>query len=167
MGLFRSLLALLLSVVAAVFGLLILLIASCVISKADAFELQEVSVEYKKFSGGSYTPLINTNGLPDRAMDHELNLNLNADLIDGIVFFNNKVHSQADKSAVDGGSGQYRLVGWNYKLGVRITDSFHVQMEHFSRHLLDTSYAYGPFPREDSVGFIFYVYGGPKNKGIF
>lgn len=163
---FKKLLLLLAAYSIVAVGIILLFVLSTVMSRADAFELQEISLEYKRFADGSYDPLINTNGLRDRTLDTELNLRLNVDMLDGILFFDNLVHSQTDRVASTGDRGQYRLIGWNYKFGVRITPSFHIQLDHYSRHLLDTQYIYGTYPKEDSIGFIFYVYGGPKGKGL-
>ena len=133
--------------------------------EVTGLDLQEVSLEYKSFSSGGRDPLITQNGLEDRALDKEVDLNVNIDILK-YLYWNNTVHSMTDRFT-DGGAGQFRLVGWDYKLGVRIFDSLHVQYEHFSQHLLDTTYKHGDFPVQDSLGFILYIYGRPDRKGVF
>lgn len=132
---------------------------------ADDVELKEVSISYKDFLGGGRDPLITQNGLDNRALDKEINLNINVDIYDHF-YWNNTVHSMTDRVAT-GGAGQFRVIGWNYKLGARLFSSFHIQYEHFSQHLLDTTYVHGGFPVQDSLGFVFYIYSKPEKKGLF
>lgn len=154
-------------IVSAVIGT-VLLLASSVLGhcdERDGLELQEVSLHYKRFWDGGRDPLVTQNGLDGRAMDKELNLDINVDIL-RYFYWNNTVHSMTDRT-IDGGNGQFRVIGWNYKLGARIFPSFHIQYEHFSQHLLDTTYAHGGFPVQDSVGFVLYIYSSSSPKSIF
>lgn len=133
------------------------------VSKADTLELQEIKLNYKSFFPGGSDPLITQNGL-NHNMDKELNLHLNMDFFDHF-YWNNMIHSMTDKD--EAGSGQFRLVGWNFNLGLHLTDYVDFGYHHFSQHLLD--YA-GPnhYPVQDAWEINVYIF-RKKNpgKGMF
>jgi hypothetical protein len=81
-------------------------------------------------------------------MGKQIDLNVNADILT-YGFWENRVHSMTDET-VDG-PGQFRVVGWNYRIGVHVSKYLDVYYEHFSRHLLDTTYPTA-FPVQDSFG---------------
>lgn len=95
------------------------------LSDWKVLELREAYLEY-----GSYTWAIEPFLAPTYRPTQRFNVGLNIDLVNGIVFFDNVVHSETDQF-------QYRKVGWNYKFGVHLGDSVDVFFEHFSQHLLD------------------------------
>ncbi len=117
-------------------------------------ELDAVNVNYKQFTPGGRDPLISSNGLEGRYLDKELNLTVNSNLFK-YGYWNNMVHSMTDQDL--DGRGQFRLVGWNMKLGVHLGPYLDVQYEHFSKHILDAPYAPG-FPVQDSVGIVIHLY---------
>jgi hypothetical protein len=120
----------------------------------DLVELGDLIVEHKQFAYAS-SPF-----LPDQHPTTETNLKLN------MVFFEsgyirNTIHTQTDAS-------QYRLVGWNWEFGFRLTDYFEVGWWHFSRHQLD---AQDPNFRggwkEDGIIFRIFLLKGAQPGGIF
>ena len=133
---------------------------------ADAFELKEVSLNYRDFLPGTYYPLITNNGIPNRALDKELLLNLNSDLWK-YGYWNNTVHTMTDKDATTGATGQFRLVGWEFRVGAKVFDCLDVGYYHHSQHLMDASLPYH-FPTEDAVEIKIYLYSAErKGKGVF
>ena len=138
----------------------------CLAAKADSYvELDEVSISYKHFFDGGHDPLITQNGLDAKSLDKEVSLVLNTDIF-GYLYWKNTVVAMTDRGT-NGDRGQFRLVGLNYKVGVRVTRDFNVQVEHFSKHLLDAQYAYGHFPLQNSIGFVWYLHGAPRKEGMF
>ena len=122
-------------------------------------ELEEASITLNQFlPGGSY-PLITENGLSNRALDKELNLNLNMSVFK-YGFWDNRIHSMTD-SGTNGDRGQFRLIGWNFKLGVHLGKRFDIYYEHFSQHLLDAQFKWGRFPVQDSIGIKLILYRRP------
>lgn len=142
------------SVIAFIWGFIIGMIVWTHQANASEFhliELRDAYIDYHQFLPGGSDPLITQNGLPDRALDRELDLHLDVDFLK-FGYFNNMVHSMTDQGA-DGSMGSFRVVGWNWRLGVRVTPFLDLWIDHYSQHLLDTTYAYGHFPLQDSVGF--------------
>ena len=114
-------------------------------SDIDGFKLDEASINYKRFIGETRNPLF----LHSKQKE-EINVNLNTTLLN-VFFFNNKIHSMTDEN-------QYKIIGLNLFLGVRLFESLDFQVEHFSKHLLDERYAPQDFPVENSVGFVWYLH---------
>jgi hypothetical protein len=108
---------------------------------AQAFEMGELSLEYKQIGAGSVIYELP----PGSRGVSELNLNLTFSPF-GNVYMNNQVHSIIDQS-------KFALVGWKFELGVFLTRWLSVYMEHFSRHALDSVWTvHGHFPLYDAVG---------------
>lgn len=61
------------------------------------------------------------------------------------IFWDNDVHMGMDKS-------QVRTVGWQYILGIHITDWLDLVKDHHSRHVMENTLPQH-FPVEDSYGF--------------
>lgn len=117
----------------------------------------EVSLDVKEFKAGGIDPLINYNGIPNREPDKQLDLTVNLRIMD-YLYMQNTVHSMTDR-ALDGGAGQFRVVGWHYQLGIHLSQYADVYVEHFSQHLLDTQYEDAQhFPAVDSVGVKIFIY---------
>lgn len=113
-------------------------------------EMNEVFLSYRQYLPGSSDPLINDNSLPNRLMDKGIDLSVNLNLF-RYLYWENTVVSLTDKGA-NGENGQFRLVGWNYRLGVNLTDYLQVGYYHFSKHLLDTTVPFSSgFPVQDAV----------------
>lgn len=135
---------------------ILLLLFSFNVYSDDFFKLSEVSIEYKKFLDGSRDPLINDNGLIDRTINEQLDLNVNVSIAK-YLFFNNRVHSLTDKDINTDAGSRYRIVGWNYNLGAHINKYIDIGFEHFSQHELDATFPW-PYPDTNSVNIKIYLY---------
>ena len=124
------------------------------------FEVNEINLEHKIFLPGSRYPLITNNGLGNN-LEKELNLNLNIDVLK-YGYFNNHIHSMTDISP-GANYGQFRLIGWNFHIGIRLTNFLNIEYEHFSQHLLDAQFPYD-FPLQNSVNIKLFLYKKEKCK---
>ena len=145
---------------------LIILVAFLMSSAAfaeDLYELDRVEITYKSFKTGGHDPIIQDSGLQNRQADKELGLNLNMSFL-SVIYFNNYIHGTSDTPIVGDGSGQFRVVGWQYEAGLRVTKFLDLGIGHHSQHLLD--YA-GPnhFPVENWVGIRVKLFESPREKG--
>lgn len=109
-------------------------------------QLDEVSVNYKRYHEHARHPLF-----VDSSLKEGVDLRMNTDLLFGTAFWDNLIHSNTDDA-------QYRHIGWNFRLGTRVTSFITLQYEHHSQHLLDTAYPFMKFPVEDSLGFTLTIY---------
>jgi hypothetical protein len=127
----------------------------------DLFQLEQVAIDYKAFSSGGHNQLIQDSGLPPREADKYVSITMDTTIFN-YFFFNNIVHGTTDQPV--NGNGQFRAIGWNYKLGVYLTDFMTVQYEHHSQHLLDFQ-GINHFPVEDSLGFTIKLYQSKQEHG--
>lgn len=111
-------------------------------------QVDELSLTYKKYQPSSRHPLFH-----DSKMKEGIELTMNNDLGFGLLFWDNVIHSATN-------SGQYYLIGWQFKLGIHVTEFLDLQYEHHSQHVLDSAYPYMKFPVEDSLGFKLNIIGG-------
>lgn len=123
------------------------------------FQLREVSLSFRNYFPGGVNPLITYNGLPDRHLDKDVDVNLSIDLF-RYFYWNNLIHSTTDKDS--NGSGQFRLIGWQFSLGVdfgRMWDWLPVMFgyAHHSQHLLDYASPYH-FPVQDALEIRIFLY---------
>ena len=141
------------------FGMLLINIVISKIASADVLELKEVKVEYKKFLYAR-DPLF-TLGNPKE----QLNIGIKTDLL-GVFYWHSFVHGTTDNS-------QYRRVGLQMNLGVRLFNSLEFEYKHHSQHILDANYPYrqegapDKFPVEDSLGINIYLFKANKERSIF
>lgn len=133
---------------------------------ADIIQLREVYLLGKQYGEKAREPLIDSTTL-DRQLDKELSLTWNMDLLTHL-YWNNKIESLIDKDFDNPKSdSQFRIVGWNYQFGVRLTNWLWIEHEHFSKHYLDY-HQDGKYPVKDSIGFRLYFYRDEfKTKAIF
>ena len=143
----------------------VLIMCFSTLVNADVFELRELYLLHKKFGDGSRNPLIDDNGLENRELDREVSLIWNMDILE-YGYFDNKILSYVDRFKDSGESDQFRLVGWNLQLGIRLTGWLWVEYDHFSKHQLDNE-APGKFPVEDAFGIRVYFYKKDYKDGIF
>lgn len=122
-----------------------LLLLNPIAAKADALELEDINLQYKTFWDGGRDSDITDNGL-GHFMDKELNLQMNFNVFE-YFYWDNTIHSMTDRAP--NGDTQFRLVGWNYRLGLHITDYIDFGYNHFSKHFLDYQGPNG-FPLENS-----------------
>jgi hypothetical protein len=120
---------------------------------------------HRKFFDGSRKPLIDDNGIPNRELDKELTLVWNIDLFRH-YYFDNSIISFTDRFEDSGKTDQFRLIGWNFQVGAKLTGWFWIEYHHYSRHHLDQK-APGKFPVEDALGVRIYFYDRDYKKGVF
>lgn len=132
--------------VALVFSLFfIVLLAARSEASTQFWKLDDIYVDYKHFKDGSRDPLFFNSH-----MKEELDLNLDT-TVASVGYFDSMVHSMTDQ-------WQFHVVGLNMHAGLRLTPWLDVGLEHYSQHLLDTKYPYGPFPVYDALEVKFYFY---------
>lgn len=121
----------------------------------DLVELGDISIEHKAFTYANSLPFTS-----DHIATSETNLNLDIAFLGG-GYLRNKINSMTDPS-------QYRLVGWNWELGARVTDWLEVGYWHFSRHELDGQSAIWPGgTKEDGVIIRLKLYKGVQPDAIW
>lgn len=138
--------------------LVVLLTLTPQIAKSDVLNLDEVYINYKSFVGETRNPYLQIPGLEDHSLQNELNLNINMTIVDHF-YWDNTIHSLND--------GEYRVIGWNYRIGVHITDYIDFGRNHFSEHYINFVSPYG-FPLQNSWELNLYLYRSkPTRKGFF
>lgn len=125
-------------------------------------EIDEVSIQTIFFKDGGHDPLITDNGLPNRGLDKAFNLNLNINL-SSFLYFDNQIVSRTD--SVNSSFGQFRMVGWNYRAGIRPFDFLEIGIWHFSKHVLDHSLPYH-FPVEDGIEIKLILIGNGSRQSL-
>jgi len=144
-----------------------LMLLSSTVCYADTIDLDEVKIAYKQFFPYGYEPLINQNGMKDRELRKELSLFVNNNILTH-GYFNNQILSYTDRDGPSQSGENFRIVGWNFELGIHLFDNLDVYYWHFSKHYLDTKPVTGRFPVQDAVGINLYLYRAkPKRDGIF
>lgn len=87
----------------------------------------------------------------------EMNIRFN---FAGFLYFDQRPHFEA----VD--SGTPKTVGWQYELGIHLTDQLDVFKDHHSRHIMEDYKprvdGHNPFPVEDLYGVKFTVVNNPN-----
>ncbi len=137
---------------AAAASLLDLLLCSAVALGDPVVTVNTLALDYRDFTSGGYEPLIHNNALTDRELGKGLGLTMNLDIFQ-YAYFNNLIHGTTDENRL-GGNGQFRAVGWQYEVGLRLMKSLPIDIykAHHSQHVLDTTTP-DHFPVHDSVGF--------------
>lgn len=133
------------------------------LSHADDFgflDLRELSVDAKSYYPGGHYPLITDNKIPGgRSLDKELNLSIKTDMLK-YFYWDSTVHSMTDKT-LDGYHGQFRLIGLEFGVGLRISSSVEFGYYHYSEHLMDASLPWH-FPVRDALQLKVFLY---RTKG--
>lgn len=137
-------------------------------SKADDYDvigLKEVYIDYTRFFPHGYDSMINNNGLPNKGIGNELDLNMNLNLAH-YLYWDNKIHSRTDVDTDNNGNnlggGQFRVVGLEMRLGVNVTENLQLGYYHHSQHWLDLHNANEHFPIEDGIQLRLFLF---KSKG--
>lgn len=144
---------------------IILSVVSCGIRivKADVFDLDKVTVEYRSFNEYSRYYLITNNPfLPNRKIDKEVTLNLNTTVFD-YFYWNNVVTSLTDTSNE---WSQFRTIAWQFHIGMRLTSWLNLEYKHRSEHVLDALSQY-PYPVQDSIGMELIIFSRNKKESLF
>lgn len=139
-----------------ILAVLLILSPGCATSPV---ELQEINVDYKVFNGDTRTPYLQgIPGLEDHSLQNQLDLNVNMDFLEHF-YWDNTIHSLND--------GSYRLIGWNYRIGLHINEYIDFGWWHFSEHYTDFTSPYG-FPLQNAWQFkIFLFRKRLPGKGLF
>lgn len=141
-----------------------LLFGFCVAaSKADEIiELDSISIEYQMFKHKGIDPMITYDGL-NRKIDTGLNLNLNTTVL-SYFYWNSSIISMKDYDPVYD-YGQFRTIGLQMRLGIRLTDWIDIGYYHLSRHLMDTPQPTGQsFQQMDAIEFKLKLYNNPHHR---
>lgn len=122
-------------------------------------DLNTVNIEYKNFTPNTHSVYMTDGSILNKG----LNLNINTDVL-RFGYINQTVWSLTDQH-------QFRWVGWNYHIGLRVLSYLDVEWEHFSRHILDKEYPYKAtqhqrFPVEDSINFRIYLFRRDKKEAL-
>lgn len=79
----------------------------------------------------------------------------------GIVYFDQRPHFEAVNSTP-------KTVGWQYELGIHLTDQIDIYHDHHSRHVMEEYRSridgHNPFPVEDLYGVKFTIVDQPGNR---
>lgn len=118
----------------------------------DVLKLDDASVQYEKLHPSARHPMFTFSRPKER-----ISVRLDTSVLDHF-YWNSYVHGTSDES-------QYRFIGLEMEVGLRVTKWASVHARHHSQHLLDTTYAYGKWPVEDALGFTLHLYRAPANKG--
>lgn len=132
-------------------------------TRADDFiEVDKLSVNYRLFRREGIEPMITYDGL-NRQLDKGLNLNLDTTIM-GYVYWNSSVLTMTDYDPV-AKYGQFRTIGLQMQLGLRITEWLDVGYFHLSRHLMDTPQVNGQsFQQTDALELTLKLYSNPRLK---
>jgi hypothetical protein len=129
-------------------------------------ELDEVRVDYVSFFPGGRDPFITHNGLDNRELGKMLDININTTLFK-YGYFRSLIHSYVDAYKDSHTDGQFRSVGLNMELGIRLTPFLDVYAWHYSQHTLDyTSENVGGFPVQDGIGIHLYIFSNQRKDSI-
>lgn len=109
------------------------------VSAAWSAELKKLDITYQRFHQSNIIPEM----YPHKAKEG-LSLGFDVSLY-GPFYWNNVVHALTD-------AGQYRLIGWQFELGVSPWQSLDLFYIHHSQHLLDSHHPFVKFPVNDSLG---------------
>lgn len=123
---------------------LILLLSSSAQAQFKVMEAREVYAEYA-WNTYSAEPWL----APNYSASNRFDLHVNVDFFNRYAFIDTMVHSLTD-------STQYRLVGLQYRIGLRPIPQVELYFEHYSQHLLD--YVPNMPNAYDSVGIKVYIY---------
>jgi len=144
--------------------LLLFLLAST--ATASPFQLRESWAEYHDYETGSRHLMVDWQD--GRRLSKEINLHLNTDLMK-VGYFDNEIWGLMDKKK-SGGASRFRVVGWNYRLGIRAISFLDLYYQHTSSHVLDKKPPF-KYPVTDSWGVKLWFYrkdkSGPTLWGLF
>lgn len=169
MGVLNKILGIIFSIITVISACFVLFLVSS-LAHCETLEIEDLTIKYINYFPGGVDPLLTQNGLPNRTVGQDLQLSLSTSIYDH-VYWDSIVHSGTDRIFADNGDtvpGQFRTVGLIMRLGLNLTDSTQLGLFHHSQHLLDTTYAHGPFPRLDGIELKINLYRSRyRPKGLF
>lgn len=119
-------------------------------STAWTVEVRDLSIEFKHFdASGQFAEL------PGEKVKDGLALNFSLGVL-GPLYWDNQVHALTTDA-------QYRLVGWQFEVGVAVFPCLDVFYFHHSQHVLDGHHPLLSFMVEDAVGFR-WILAGPLRR---
>lgn len=141
------------SLIASFFVILAIAFAMVLIPKvahSSTFDVDNLSIKYMSYTNPGSDPLVTGNGLPNRGLNKHLSLNVDTSIY-GYMYLNATVHSDTDYNTATDASGQFRSIGLQTELGVRIFRQLDLFIHHHSQHVLDYQASF-PFPVQDAIG---------------
>lgn len=150
------------SIIITIIGVCLLSIVGKIV-RADIIDLKELSISYKSFDKHGSDPLI-TQNIPNRGLGEGLDLTLNTTVLK-YLYWDNLIHTTTDV-VLPAGKGQFRLIGWQIRLGAQLSDNLQIGYYHHSQHLLDTIYP-DHFPLQDALEIKFTLHKDNKYDSIF
>jgi hypothetical protein len=110
-----------------------------------AAEIRDLSVAFTKFLSDS-----NDLFMYPRQPIEGLALDMNIDICPHF-YWNNHIHTTID-------ADQFRVVGWQTEIGVRLPYSVDLGFQHHSQHLLDDYSKTLPYPNSDGIVLRWHIY---------
>jgi hypothetical protein len=140
-------------------GLIILTFSTFItrVSRAEIVDLNEVTLTYKNYQ------MVHKNNRhlllwPEKPKE-AITTTLNFDILK-YAFWNNNIHAMTTDS-------QYRSIGLETRLGIRILPQLDISFYHFSQHLLERAHSSVlPYPLEDAVEIRFNIFNKNKRDSI-
>lgn len=154
----KTILGIIFSFAISILAILTLLIAISIVGKADLINLDELSLDYKNYGmvNDHQRDLLLAPEFPKEG----INLNINTTFA-SYMFWNSSIESATTSS-------QYRAVGLETRIGVRLHDQLELMYYHHSQHVLDREEGnIGKFPSEDAVEIKLYFYRTKKYDTLF
>jgi hypothetical protein len=141
--------------------LLSLLALTPVVNADEIITLDKLNIEYLRYSPEGVDPFLTYDGLPNKALGYGLNLKMETTIL-SYLYWNSTVLSETDEDLATGW-GQYRTIGLEMQVGIRLTQWLDVGYYHLSRHLMDTPQPNGQaFQRMDALQFTLKLYDNKK-----
>lgn len=106
------------------------------------YEVDKLSIVYKKYFDGGRDPFLTQNGMLNAKLGDSVEIHFNTRLL-RYLYWKNVVHGDTDES-------QFRRVGWQFQFGVNLHRFVSFGYFHHSQHMLDYSYPHGGFPVMDA-----------------
>jgi hypothetical protein len=146
--------------------LLLLITPAALADEFKLIELDELRVDYIDFFPSGRDPLITHNGLTNRELGKLLNVEIKTTLLK-YGYWRSLVNSMTDAYSDTHRDGQFRLVGLQMELGLRVAPFLDVYGWHHSQHLLDhPSTAIGGFPVQDGIGIRLYIFSKDRKDSL-
>ena len=135
--------------------MLLAALISSPIAQADfhPYELKEVYIDYRHQTSVGYDPVLQLTGDNNISLNNKLDLHINSKLFE-VFYWENMLNSTSDQ-------GQFRVIGWEYALGVQVFPWLRAGWYHHSQHLLD-KFNVQHFPLENAIQIQIWLYQNNK-----
>jgi hypothetical protein len=129
-------------------------------AKADnfPFQLQDVYLDYQHETTVGFDPVLQTLNDPNVTLNNHLDLHLDLDVFK-YFYWNNKINTTSDQS-------NFRVIGWEYALGVRLFPFLEAGYFHHSQHILDMPDVQH-FPLENAIQIKLIFYDKNPKESLF